>query len=59
MILLLTFDHNDESPGSLDDKMTLEYALENISNWKVVPFFRRAIEELERIARITGLTMPR
>jgi len=52
------FDDNDESPESLEDKLLLEYALENLSHWKVVPFVKRSIEELERIAQIKGLTIP-
>ena len=55
MILLLIFDDNDESSESLEDKILLEYALGNLSHWKVVPFIRRSIEELERIAQIKGL----
>ena len=58
MILLLIFDENDQSSESLEDKVLLEYALQNLSHWKVVPFFRRSLEELERIAQIKGLTVP-
>ncbi len=58
MILLLMFDENDESSESLEDKLLLEYALENLAHWKVVPFVRRSLDELERIAQIKGLTVP-
>ena len=58
MILLLIFDDNDESSESLEDKILLEYALEHLSYWKVVPFIRRSLGELERIAQIKGLTVP-
>ena len=58
MILLLIFDDNDESPESLEDRILLEYALERLSCWKVVPFIRKSLRELERIAQMKGLTVP-
>lgn len=58
VILLLVFDNNDGSLSTLEDKSLLEYALENLSHWKVVPFFRRSFTELERMAQVKGLALP-
>jgi hypothetical protein len=58
-ILLLIYPGSDsEAAESLEDRMLLEYALENLSHWKVVPFLRRPLSELERMARLKGLNTP-
>ncbi|KAL4897072.1 hypothetical protein BDV59DRAFT_169745 [Aspergillus ambiguus] len=59
VVLLLTFSETDTSePSCMEDRSLLEYALDNLSHWKVVPFLRRPLAELERIARLKGLRVP-
>jgi hypothetical protein len=58
MFLLLFLDHNDTSAASLADKTLIENAMQNLSHWKVVPFFERSIRELERMAEMKGLALP-
>ncbi|KAF9891098.1 hypothetical protein FE257_005034 [Aspergillus nanangensis] len=59
MVLLLTFTGADSSdPSVMEDRSLLEYAMDNLSHWKVVPFLRRPLAELERIAQLKGLSIP-
>lgn len=42
----------------MEDRMLLEYAIENLSHWKVVPFLQKPLFELETMARLKGLNIP-
>lgn len=57
-ILLLIYDDSDASLEADEDRYLLGYALQNLAHWKVVPFFKRSIDELERMARMKHLATP-
>lgn len=58
MILISVFPGlGPDSVDRLQDQILLEEALHNLSNWKVVPWMQRSLEELERIALLKGLSV--
>ncbi|EON69204.1 hypothetical protein W97_08563 [Coniosporium apollinis CBS 100218] len=55
VMLLFTLPSQDSDCEATEDHLLLEEALQNLSHWDVVPFMKKPLEELERMALSKGI----
>lgn len=59
MILIIAPPAMPDETEEYTYRSLLAEAIQNLSYWKAVPFMRRPLDEMERIARLKGVRVER